>query len=273
MKRPFEDYIALALIADLSDPNVFEFDSGGFSGTWPELMAHVEKRLGFEVSDSAVQGAIRTLAALDLIRVTDDNYSGFFIKIYPDRFPAFSKKASKQSDEAIADGTFINPSAMKGDYPAAYAMTQHPIFDDYAELGDQWARRAIDGLRTKASEGEIAEQLVESVDLPSEFPASDRVVTRKDNSAEFEQVQTELTTLIELVESKDNETGDKLGDQREVLKQEFEVAAEALERGFFRVSSLLGWLSKALKFVIEKFSGSIVGEAAKKLFELLVGLL
>ncbi|MHA6333634.1 hypothetical protein ACXYL9_08100 [Qipengyuania sp. CAU 1752] len=104
-------------------------------------------------------------------------------------------------------------------------------------------------------------------------PASDRVVSRKDNQREFDRIEEEIRILKEHVYSQDNEIGDKLGDSRELLQQEIDIAQTVVASNSFRVASLLGWIRRALQFVMEKFAGTAVAEAAKRLFDLLEKLL
>lgn len=138
----------------------------------------------------------------------------------------------------------------------------HPVFLHYHNFGDQWLRSKISGFDKS----------------PPEFltfghvPASDRIVKRDDNRKKYSQIEDDLAILVDLTHSNDNEIGQVLGDDRKILRQEFETAQAIVDQGSFRAASLLGWLSKALKFVMDKFSGTLVAETAKRLFEFLEGL-
>ena len=122
----------------------------------------------------------------------------------------------------------------------------------YSELGDDWLSKQT-----------IGDEAV---------PASDRVITRKDNQPTVEAIETQFNAIQSSLAT-DNEVGDALGDERQILIGEV-AAAEALTKSKkFRLGKLLSLILPALKFLSEKFSGAAIGEAAKKLVNLLLGLL
>jgi hypothetical protein len=121
----------------------------------------------------------------------------------------------------------------------------------YSELGDDWLSMQSIGAEA--------------------VPASDRVITRKDNLPAVEEIETQFGSIQSSLAA-DNEVGNALGDEREMLIGELAAAETLTKSKKFRLSKLLSLILPALKFLSEKFSGAAIGEAAKKLVNLLLGL-
>jgi len=104
------------------------------------------------------------------------------------------------------------------------------------------------------------------------IPASDRIVSRTDNLPQIDEIHEAIGTIRREL-AQDNHVGDTMGDDREVVDSELQVAEQVVESSRFRVRSLMGWLLPALRYLAEKFTSSAVSEAAKHLWNLLVSLL
>ena len=122
----------------------------------------------------------------------------------------------------------------------------------YAEAGDEWLE-------------------TQTINL-SGIPASDRVVLRSDNQKLIDDIEVELDK-IETELAKNNEIGDALGGERDVLVGEIEASKVLAKAPSFRLSRLISLMVPALRFLAEKFGGTVVGEAAKHLMKLLFGLI
>jgi len=101
--------------------------------------------------------------------------------------------------------------------------------------------------------------------------ASDRIVSFSDNQLEIAAIRSEIALVREEIRG-NNEAGSELGDAREVIDLELEIADEILSKKSFRLKSLVGWLLPALRYLADKFASGAIGEAAKKLISLLISL-
>lgn len=267
MSRPVEDYVALAMIANLDDEETFSFsNSRQFSGSLEEIKEIVEKKLGFSISQDLLNSAIRTLAECNLVRVTDDQYSGTFIKIYGDRFGEFVDQASKESSAALDSGAFMEPDVMRADYRSAYAMEKHGLFEDYQELGDDWAKRAIQGLRDHVEREGSPENLKPASPSEADVPASDRIVTLEHNQqAEIEEPLENIVELVEVENSIDGQDG-----LRELVLGQLRAGRELIRAGVFSVHSLQMTLVVGLRMLVDKYGDTAIAIAAAKLLDLLL---
>ena len=111
-----------------------------------------------------------------------------------------------------------------------------------------------------------------AVDKSPSIPASDRLVSRSDNLKPINLIKSGLEELSTLVQSTDNEVGDKIGDQREVIAEEISFAKRAVASPRFRLESLIGWLKPVLTYLADKFAGGAIADVAKRLLELLLTL-
>lgn len=106
------------------------------------------------------------------------------------------------------------------------------------------------------------------------IPASDRVVTRDDNSSPAQHALAEELIILEDLVAKTNEPIEP--EDREQALAELSAAATLLRPARFRVAPLLTLLRHVLRFLMDKFAGAAVGLAAKavwdKLGELLITL-
>lgn len=267
MSRPISDYVALAFIGKIDDPkDVFSFGGiADFQGSWDELKTEAEKRVGFEISESIIKDCVRALSDCGLIRVSHDQFAGEFVKIYPKKFHDFIESAHSEDARAIAEGDALLPIANPSDFPNAYALITHPVFDDYAALGDDWLRRALAGLRQQITDAGSPSELLSSAEQ-NLVPASDRLVTLTHN--QVEEVESPLTEVIELVEAENGIDGRE--GLRELVIGRLKAGRELIRAGIFSLQTVQLTLVVALRLLAEKYGELAIGIAAGKLLDLLL---
>ena len=124
-------------------------------------------------------------------------------------------------------------------------------------VGKRYFPDVFKGYKDRAH-GIVAEILV---------PASDRVVTLGDNHP----VVASLNDLAGQVRTS-NSVQEELGDNGEEVNAELEAAVALTKSDRVSLRALLAILSKALKYLADKFAGSGIGELAKELIQMLVNL-
>ena len=122
------------------------------------------------------------------------------------------------------------------------------FFRAYLQNGDEW----------------LAEQTI----AIGEVPASDRIVSRSHNQATLEKAEEQLEVIVESLKS-DNEVGDSLGDEKELILSEAMASKELVKSKSFRLSKLIQLVLPSLRYLAEKFGAAAIGEAAKNLITLL----
>jgi hypothetical protein len=262
MNRPLSDYVALAFLADVSDESdIFNQKPKEHTGTWEELKEKAEDTLGFEITDEVFNSAIRSLGDCGLVRITDDQYSGEYIKIYVDRTEDLFKRADEENKEAVENLDQLGVLNKPSDYPAAHALLKHELFEDYKELGDKWLKRALLGLREKVEKGEALESSDASSLQEHTIPASDRTVTLNDNMArEFDDKTTEIISAVERENRIEGEEG-----LREVIVGQLKAGRELIRAGSFRLYVAQVTLLEALAFLAKRYEREAIGAMAAAL--------
>ena len=269
MTRDVADYVALAIIqAGEKGPDPFTEDGGDFSGDLAQLKDHAETICRFELSETILKRVMRNLAVCGLVRVTDDPYSGTYIKIKSTEFGRFIKEANEEFARARkvsgVEDVFVNPS----DYPLASALASRELFEDYHELGSPWLNKALEGLRAQISEKGSLEALQNQVSNSAvvEAPASDRTVTLAHNQQILlEDASSELIDLVEKENAVDGDSG-----LRQRIVGELKAGRELIRAQSVRAFLLYTTLVSALGALIEKYGGTAIGLTAKKLLDLLI---
>lgn len=139
----------------------------------------------------------------------------------------------------------------------------------YSQVGSLLLERILEKLEGDAPEH--AGAIPTTADPFEEVPASDRIVSRNDNLEAIGEIKSDISELRRIIKE-DNEVGAEIGDAREIVDFELEVADSVLERPRFRLKSLLNWLLPALSFLADKFAGGAIAELAKRLVTALLGL-
>lgn len=219
MARRIADYVALALISNVDweeGKDVFSrsFRSNNdFNGDFAELKDHTQERCGFPVTDEMLAEAVRSLADCGLLRVTDDNFSGTFIKIKAGNFAGFIERATAEFDDAKGDDDGLGVIMRPSDFPNAAALMKHELFEDYHELGDKWLKRALEGLKQRLDEdGKLQDSPDEALTPElSDIPASDRLVTIDHNSSEYVELVKATEEASESIRTSNSIDEDKRG--------------------------------------------------------------
>lgn len=259
MKRPIEDYIALALIADLEgERNYFSSTTKEYTGSWDELRSKAETLVGFQIPDPIFRAAVRALSDCDLVRVTEDKYSGTFVKIYRSKFAEFTTRAEQDISKAKEEDDDLGLINKPSDYRAAHALMNHELFEDYKELGDEWIKRALEGLRQRVEEAGSLEALTNVRPEASAVPASDRIVSLSHNEvAEFEAQATEVIDQVEALNGIDGEPG-----LRELVVGQLKAGRELLRAGSFKLFVMQATLIEALLFLAKRYERETIGGLA-----------
>lgn len=141
----------------------------------------------------------------------------------------------------------------------------------YSKVGRPLLESIIDRLYNPEPLKSQEDYFPESTDPLEDIEASDRVVSRSDNLPAIKNID-ELINDAKIEINTSNEVGEVLGNEREIISLEFDIAQEVISKPRFRLKSLLNWLLPALKYLSDKFSGSALAEIAKRLVDLLLDL-
>ena len=94
-------------------------------------------------------------------------------------------------------------------------------------------------------------------------PAVDRIISRAGEPELHAQINQQLNELATSVRES-NEVGEVLGDDRDLISDEFETAVALTSKPQFRLQRLVAFIAPTLQFIANKFVGSALGEAAKQ---------
>ena len=262
MARPVADYVALALLADLSDrEDWFLRDRSEFSGDLDQLKLKAEEKLSFPISSHLLQQVIRALADCKLIRITDDEFSGTYVKVRSNGLSAFIEQARSEYAKAVEEQDELSIATKPSDYPAASALAKHELIDDFHELGLGWFKKALDGLRARVAETGSLASLQQTSASMQDAPASDRIVSFSDN--QIVEVEAKASELIEAVASQ-NQLDDEPG-LREVVLGQLKAGRELIRAGSFRLYVLQITLIDSLRFLAKRYEREAIGALAASL--------
>ncbi|OMJ33996.1 hypothetical protein BSZ14_00830 [Sphingomonas sp. Sph1(2015)] len=263
MPRAVADYIALALIADLQeDSDWLTAVQGEFSGDLEQLKSRAQLAVGFAISDDLLGKVIRAMADCKLIRVTDDDFSGTFVKIKSKGFAEFIRRAREEEAKAEEEDGPLAVMARPSDYPNASALLKHELFEDYHELGSGWLKRAIDGLRRKVEEdGVPSESAFGSLVEAEVAPGSDRIVSFSDN--QVSELEKKTGEIIDEVAAQNQIDGDP--GLREIILGQLKAGRELIRAGTFRLYFLELTLIETLKFLAKRYEREAIGGLASAL--------
>ena len=117
----------------------------------------------------------------------------------------------------------------------------------------------------------LLEERGQKVRMYSPAPTVDRILSRIHDEKEHAELAEGFKELREVI-SKNNLVASELGDVRDIIEVEVNVAQELTSKDRFRVSRLAAFIIPTLRFLAEKFFGHAVGEVAKRLIDLLMRL-
>ncbi|MEG3173201.1 hypothetical protein U1708_13355 [Sphingomonas sp. ZB1N12] len=268
MGRDVSDYVALALVADLrTERGYFSDRPTDFSGDIDQIKVKAEEILGFGISDYVLQQVIRTLADCQLIRVTDDHFSGTFIKVKVTGLDQFVENAKADINRAIEEGGEREIITKPSDYPNASALRKHELFEDYDELGSVWLNRALDGLRKQVEElGSLDAVIGQARGETLPAPASDRVVTFSDN--QITELDEKATAVIDAVSAQNQIDG--VPGLRELVLGQLKAGRELLRAGSFRLYFLELTLIETLRMLAKRYEKEAIGGLASTLIAALL---
>ena len=232
-----EEYFSDALLVELSKQIIR-------SGTYfpaEEFSEKIQRATNPAVPNNLIDKVLGELVSHGFAAEISDEVGGRFIKLH---YAPINKFVSDQI--AAADNFLFR----------------------YSQVGAPLLERVVAKLQGDI-EGE--EHLPTTTDPLEEIPASDRVVRRSDNELTIEQIRGDIEQVRQALRE-DNELGADLGDEREIIDLELEIADLVVQRPRFRLKSLLNWLLPALSFLADKFASGAIGEVAKRLVSLLLGL-
>jgi hypothetical protein len=146
---------------------------------------------------------------------------------------------------------------------------EYKVLESYADLGDDWLNDALETFHDAIWEH------VDSLPEPEEAgeaPASDRVVTYRDNETVIQEVDQSLAAIeVELKAS--NEAGEALGDLREVAIAEITDLRGVLRKPAIRAHALFSRARETLNWLIKRCAETSVSELAKHAMKLFIGWL
>jgi hypothetical protein len=277
--RRVSDYIALAMISRVKwkmENSSFLDDDGisgafdrlfhsapNFAGDMVQLKGFAEERCGFPVSDPLLDNAVRALAECGLLRVTDDNYSGTFVKLKAPEFSGFIERANEELAAAEKADDKLSILTRPSDYPNASALMSHEIFEDYHELGDEWLMRALLGLKAQVDEnGQIGESEATAELSTTEYaPASDRIVTLTDNQQSvLEESTSKLIAEIEKTNGIDGDTS-----FRQLVLGQLKAGRELIRSTIFDAQIMYLTLVEMLKALVKRYDQAVIGSLASAL--------
>lgn len=269
MARDLADYVALALVRNEDDDATYFGDPSDITGDLNQVRERAERLCGFRMSEATFMRALRALADCGLVRITEDPYSGTFVKVKSSAIQNFFKEADADLAKATQDyGDATAIIFQPSDFPAANALSKHELFEDYRELGSEWLTRALNGLRDRIGPTGSIDDLIEhpQIDTTLEAPASDRIVTLTHNQqTELESASTDLIDLVEQENSIDGDTG-----LRQRIIGELRAGRELIRAQSVRAYLLHLTFVSALNGLIEKYGKTAIGVAATKLLELVI---
>jgi hypothetical protein len=263
-KRPLSDYIALALLTEKKVDQ--DWMSGlterkDFTGDNEELQRFAEERCGFRIGHDVLKAALRTLGDCDLVSISNDRFSGDFVRIRKTQLSAFISQSQSEMKQFLDDdGVMADLEKYKSDYRKAFAVVDHVLIAEYIDFGEDWLDRALLGLRSYVGDQELSLEMDEAIGL-DQAPASDRIVTLTDNQAEVLKGKT--AELIEAFQ-KENAVDGEVGLRARIIGQ-LKAGNELLMSGIFSVQAMIFTMVSALNFLAKRYEKEIIGALASAL--------
>jgi len=232
-----------------------------FAGEIPSLLF---SRYEIECPHELAEEALAVLTEIGGCRNLASPLTGTFCRLdsagaeyYFGNWPSFSNEwgPDEEADEVYARKREL-------------IRSKYPIIETYFEADHTWIERIIETLtKLHLADQHYAPGVIEN----SAIPASDRVVSLDDNQPEVAEIRAELEVFErELRES--NEAGEFLGEEREVALAEVSTLRSILSRARVRAASTLAYAHRTLGWIAEKTATAAIGEGAKRLLNLIIGL-
>ena len=209
----------------------------------------VERYYGWQVDEATGDRIVAQLDNWGLVSIIDDDYAGRLLRLYG--------ATTNDALDILSDSghqELVAKARVGGKDWFIRVFNNQKFWDDLNR----------DPMPSKGS----SVSLEDDDDI---VPASDRIVSKSDNADAISAIRTDVSA-VQTILHQDNEVGDELGDDREIIELELEIADQILQKPRFRLRSLLNWLLPALKFLADKFAGGAIAEIAKRLIAALLGL-
>jgi len=243
------EYLGIAGLLMLSERNV------QYPEDRTQLAERFESTYNWKCDAAVCDRLVRQMEAWGAITINNDKYAGETFRVFDDNL---------REAKSLVRNSKLSSILHTAEYGGA------PWFKKVFDNRKFWEE--LHGERDYPIRRDPDPITFDLGNLEESVPAADRIVLRTDNYETLNEVEKSLDLISQELRT-DNEVGAEIGDLREVLELEVAVAKEVIEKSRFRLSSLLGWLMPALRFLIEKFSASAIGETAKHLVNLLEKLL
>lgn len=228
----------------------------GLPRTRADFVQEFETRYNWALDATQAEKALQQLEAWSFVTILTDRYAGESLK--------FSKVSTEETmfrfiPDDVAD---LLTMAREGGLP---------WFNDVFKNQNFWVDLHNDFVRVESNGEELAVRSEANASVGSAIPASDRIVTINDNRPTIELLAADIRGLSEELRE-NNELAFELGDEKELIEGELRAAEILVERPSFRLQRLYYLIVPALRFLAEKFASGAIGEMAKRLLNLLLGL-
>jgi len=225
-----------------------------YGGSAQSIRLQLTKEIGGAVSAEDVEGALAILSPFAAADVDFSPLTGGFWTINYDNFRYYflETKSEEEDDAAI----YAEISEQTGLYP---------ILQAYARRGSRYALDAAQHLKAM-SFAQWADLRDQGGTRGTEIPASNRVVTLTHNQQS--EIESAASDVINVVEAANSIDGDSSIRQR--IVGQIKAARELVRAQTLNVHLLYLTTVGVLNHLIEKYGGQAIGEAAKKLLDLLI---
>jgi hypothetical protein len=231
------ELLAAALLQYVSEEH-----NGFFRGPTVDLLQRASNHFEFYDVFTYNDDALNVLRSLDV--AADHRHDGMqpYIVIDCEKF----RGAFKEANFGIR-------------FYAVSSGLEYRILESYAEFGRPWLIEAIDAFKLKSSVPSLSSEYLF-------VPASDRIVNLTDN---------QIVTFREPIEDVVSKLAASNGDPedptfRSKILGQLKAGRELLDAGVFRLWLLKSTLLDALGALVSKYGSSAIGQAAKKLFDMLI---
>jgi hypothetical protein len=244
------EYLAMALLLALRAAT----GSRGLPRNREGVAKEFSDRYGLNVDQSMILKMLLTLEKAEFLTITDDRYAGESLRFF-----------NISTDDALRRNL---PEHWKELFSKGRTGGV-PWFDDVLKNDGFWDDLARDPLPEIIS---IEEEIDSSdIDIVYDIPASDRIVRIGDNQSTIDLLSADLRAISEEIRES-NEASVELGEEKEIISSEIIAAETLISQPSFRVSRLYGLILPALRFLADKFASGAIGEMAKRIILLLLGM-
>jgi hypothetical protein len=212
------------------------------------LQEEIENKFGVRFSEHRILKSAKILEVVDvtLISKESDDYPSISVD-----FVYFEKLCKSRK--------FKNVSTLVKDFFSKF----HTI-KCFGDFGDEWLEQVIYQFKDNQFDDGIDDETIAGEDI--EVPASDRVVRLSDNSqSELEEASDAVINALEVANGID-------GDPtiREIILGQLKAGRELIRGQIFNVQMMHLLLMDALKRLVDKYDGHVIGATAATLIELLI---